>query len=256
MNRSILRILKNLGSLALLAPLTLAGLSPSDATAQTAGAERAPLTPEQRAEAERLSDDLEKLAKRQVWSGVEKKYKELVATGAAVELQDHLYGAYAARELGDVESAYERLQAAAHQGGSKEIVDWLWDIDHNYGTVSLSMVPPRSCELGVSEMPLDPNQRKAVEAAMRAAHSDCKYEGMLPRGDYQFAGMEFKVEPGFAVKVEVNPKVRKNGPVDPVIRWPNVPGSPGGPPATAPASAPASGGAGDGAGGGDAPQGG
>lgn len=226
-------------SLSSLTRLLLALLASSGlALAQAPPADPAPITPEQRAEAERLSDDLEKLAKRQVWSGVEKKYNELVATGVEVALDDHLYGAYAARELGDVESAYERLQAAARKGGSKEIVDWLWDIDHNYGAVSLSMVPPRSCELAVAEMPLDPNQRKAVEAAMRAATSDCAYEGMLPRGAYQFAGMDFKVEPGFSVKVEVNPKVRKNGPVDPVIRWPNTPGSPGGPP-PAPGSTPA-----------------
>lgn len=199
-----------------------------EARAQDPASEPKVVTPEQRAEAERLSDDLEKLAKRQVWSGVEKKYKELVATGVDVALEDHLYGAYAARELGDVESAYDRLQAAAKLGGSKEIVDWLWDIDHNYGVVSLSMVPPRSCELAVADMPLDPNQRKAVEAAMRAVKSECTYVGMLPKGDYQFAGMKFTVEPGFSVKVEVNPKVRKNGPIEPVIRWPNVPGSPGG----------------------------
>ena len=235
MNRSTQTLLGTARGLAVLLLLALAmsglGAGPV-ALGQTTDAAPKVLTPEQQAEAQRLSDDMEKLAKRQVWSGVEKKYKELVATGADVALEDHLYGAYAARELGDVEAAYVRLQAAAHKGGSKEIVDWLWDIDHNYGTVSLSMVPPRSCELAVAEMPLDPNQRKAVEAAMRATHSDCKYEGMLPRGDYQFAGMAFKAEPGFSVKVEVNPKVRKNGPIDPVIRWPNVPGSPGGPPVT------------------------
>lgn len=204
--------------------LGLVLLGGPSALAQEEASQAPTITPEVRAEAERLSDDLEKLAKRQVWSGVEKKFRDLEALGAPLSLEDYLYGAYSARELGDVSSAYVRLQAAARLGGSKEIVDWLWDIDHNYGNVDLLMVPPRPVLLEVEEMPLDPNQRKAVEAAMRASKSNGTYRGLLPRGNYRFAGQPFSAEPGVSVRIEVNPKVRKHGPAAPVYRYPQSAG--------------------------------
>jgi len=198
-----------------------------------AQAQNDPQTPasvsaEARAEAERLSDDLEKLAERQVWAGVEHKYEDLAALGVPLEQRDYLYGAYAARELGDVAAAYDRLQAAARMGGSKEIVDWLWDIDHSYGNVDLLMVPPRATELACDEMPMDPNQRKAVEAAVRAAKATGTYRGLLPQGKYSFGGVAFQVEPGVSVRIEVNPRVRKKGPAEPVIRYPQAPPTQGG----------------------------
>ncbi len=206
-------------------PLLALTLLCSLALAAKARAQEAPveITAEARAEANRLGDDLEKLAKRQVWSGVEKKYRELESLGVPLEQQDYLYGAYAARELGDVASAYVRLQAAAKLGGSKEIVDWLWDIDHSYGNVELMMVPARAVDLIPEEMPLDPNQRKAIEAAVRAAKDDGVYRGLLPRGKYTFAGQPFSAEPGVSVRIEVNPKTRKRGPAEPLIRYPQAP---------------------------------
>ena len=179
-----------------------------------------------KAEHERLSDELERLASRQVWPGVERKFQELEGLEVELTTDDYLYGAYAARELGDVGAAYERLQAAAREGGSKEIVDWLWDIDHNYGHVELLMVPTRPAELTANEMPFDPNQRKAVEAAIRSTKADGIFVGMLPRGSYDFAGQPFTVDPGVSVRIEVSPKVRKHGPIDPVIRYPDGKGPP------------------------------
>lgn len=215
-----------------LSPVLLLALA-RPALAEEPPAEGGFVTAEAKAEAQRLSDDLEKLAKRQVWTGVEKKYRDLVAIGVPLEQQDYLYGAYAARELGDVAAAYERLQAAARLGGSKEIVDWLWDIDHNYGNVDLLMVPPRSVELACDEMPMDPNQRKAVEAAMRKAKEEGSYSGLLPKGSYTFAGQPFVAEPGVSVRIEVNPKVRKKGPAPPLIRYPQAPPTQGGTSTTA-----------------------
>lgn len=229
-----------------IALLCVAALWAPAARAQTTSPDAAVApSAEARAEANRLSDDLEKLAKRQVWSGVEKRFRELETLGVPLSQQDYLYGAYAARELGDVVSAYERLQSAARLGGSKEIVDWLWDIDHNYGNVELMMVPSRSVELVPEEMPLDPNQRKAVEAAVKAARDDGAYRGLLPQGKYSFAGVPFSAQPGVSVRIEVNPKTRKRGPAEPLIRYPQAPITQPGPSAPAPTtggtSAPAEG---------------
>lgn len=177
------------------------------------------------AEHERLSDELEKLASRQVWTGVERKFRELERLGVELTDRDYLHGAYAARELGNVLACYQRLKAAAQKKGTKEIVDWLWDIDTNYGHVELLSVPPRATELGTAEMPFDPNQRNAVEAAIKSARADGIFVGMLPKGDYTFGGQRFSVEPGISVRIEVSPKARRQGIAEPVIIRREAPGA-------------------------------
>jgi hypothetical protein len=186
------------------------------------------------AEHARLSDEMETLASRQIWSGVDKTFRKLDRLGTELSEKDYLHGAYAARELGDVLSVYERLKAAARIHGTREIVDWLWDIDNNYGRVELVTVPPRATTLEAATMPFDPNQRKAVEAAIASTSADGLFYGMLPRGDYSFSGQAFHVEAGVAVRIEVSPRVRRQGVVAPKIIYPDRPGTP--PPASPPST--------------------
>ena len=187
------------------------------------------------AERTRISGEMDKLVQRQVWAGVERKFAELEALEVDLSVDDYLNGATAARELGDVQSTYLRLKAAARIKGSKEIVDWLWDIDNNYGHVELVSVPARSAELTVATPPFDPNQRKALDAAVRMAKQDGVFDGMLPKGDYVFAGQKFSVEPGISVRIEVSPRMRRQGLIDPVILYRELPGAVGKP---APGGAP------------------
>lgn len=194
------------------------------------------------AERARLSDEMEKLVQRQVWAGVERKYQELERLGSPLSVDDYLHGATAARELGDVASSYDRLKAAARIKGTKEIVDWLWDIDNNYGHVELVSVPARSTALEPQLMPFDPNQRKAVDAAIDASRQDGAFMGMLPRGDYRFGGQSFGVEPGISVRIEVSPRMRRQGLIDPVIVYRELPGAVSAPPASAPSPSPDAGG--------------
>ena len=177
------------------------------------------------AEAEhiRLSVEMERLAQRLTWNGVERKYLLLLELGVELNHSDHLHGAYAARELGDVAACYERLRAAAARDASKEVIDWLWDIDNNYGHVSLSTSPPRAAILTMNELPFDPNQRRAVDAAVALVREDGTFSGLLPRGPYAFAGQSFTVEPGISVRIEVSPRARRQGVVEPVILYREAP---------------------------------
>lgn len=161
------------------------------------------------AEHVRLSEDIEQLANRQLWTGVEKKYAELEKLGVEMTFQDLLHGAYAARALGNTQSAYDRLKKAAKVNGTREVVDWLYAIDAGYGQVELVATPPRGVALEVAEMPFEPDQRIAVEAAMEKVKKDGKFGGLLPKGAYTFAGQTFTVEPGIAVRIEVSPRMKK-----------------------------------------------
>jgi hypothetical protein len=177
------------------------------------------------AEHERLADEMETLVARQIWSGVERKYREMEKLEIQLTQQDHLHGAYAARELGDMARVYERLKKAAEVDPTKEIIDWLWEIDSNYGHVELVTVPNRSTELTITEMPFDTCQRKAVEIAVSAAHEDGTFTGLIPRGSYTFAGQAFTIEPGVSVRIEVSPRVRRQGVIEPVIIYRDTPGA-------------------------------
>ncbi|MDP6932411.1 MAG: hypothetical protein QGG40_05815 [Myxococcota bacterium] len=175
------------------------------------------------AEHVRLSEEIENLTERQVWNGVERRFQDLAKLGVELNRDDYLNGAYAARELGNVEACYQRLQAAKKLESSQEIRDWISHIEENYGYVELVTVPSRSSELRADEPPFDPNQRKCLDAAMETAQADGSFTGYLPKGSYSFSGQVFEVEPGINVRIEVSPRVRRQGVLDPVIRYPDKP---------------------------------
>lgn len=161
------------------------------------------------AEHVRLSAEIQQLAGRQVWVGVERKYEDLEALGVELTFEDLLYGAYAARALGDTEAAYDRLRRAARLRSSREVVDWLSSIDANYGHVELVCTPVRLAALESAELMLDPEQRKAFEVAVASIQKTGAFSGLLPKGSYTFSGTSFKVEPGLGVRIEVSPKLKK-----------------------------------------------
>ena len=127
---------------------------------------------------------MESLVQRQIWTGVERKYQEMEKLQITLDAIDHLHGAYAARELGDMASVYSRLKQAAAIEPTKEVIDWLWDIDSNYGHVELLTVPNRSTELTIGELPFDTAQRKAVEIAIEEAKDCLLYTSPSPRDRY------------------------------------------------------------------------
>ena len=148
------------------------------------------------AEYYRLHDEMQKLAKRQVWSGVSRYYTEMEALGVPLDYDDYVAGALAARHEGEVMLAYDRLQEAARIEGTREVIEWLWSIDTAYGRVTLATEPLEPSTLEVAQLPMLPDQRAAVEAAMRQVEETGAYDGMLPEGDYTFAGQLFTVTPG------------------------------------------------------------
>ena len=181
----------------------------------------------EQAEINRLSDEILTLSRRQVWSGVERKYRQVIALEGSVRSDVHLTGAYSARETGNLLEVYQRLMRAAAGKASKVVVDWLWDLDHNFGRVTLVADRRKTAKLNIREMPLDPNRRTAVEAAILACKDEGEFNGLLPRGEYEFEGQDFKVEPGITVRVEVSPKMRRQGLVKPTIVYRELPSASG-----------------------------
>jgi hypothetical protein len=168
------------------------GADPALATAG-AGAE---------AEAVRLGQEIEKLAQRNAWAGVERMFDALVATGVPPTFEDYVAGAHAARASGEVGAMRERLQAAHGLREDRQIIDWLADVDAKFGRVTLACDPVLDAALEVESMPFQPELRRAVEFASGILAETCAFDGLLPAGEYWLAWgnyrAAFKVMPRVA----------------------------------------------------------
>lgn len=182
--------------------------------------------PKEEAEAEhtRLAEEMRKLAGRNAWRGVESSYVrmlELVPKGVALTYDDHLFGAQAARDLGRITQVYERLERAKNVNPTKEVLDWMSDIDASYGRVRLirdeRFVGDSS--FTVAEMPFAPDQRAAIGAAEAVVAETGSFVGLLPFGKYGYGGKELEVKPGGAVvTVELKPEATAGGDKKPAAK--------------------------------------
>ncbi len=159
------------------------------------------------AELARLIDDLESLAERQVWNGVERRYDQIMELeGVDVPREVHLTAAYAARALGQVYETYVRLERVTAIQSSEEIEAWMRDIQEEYARVTLAVEPRRAVELAIETRPFDPDQRQQVETAALAMATEGYFVGMLPEGVYFLGGERFEVIAGVDTTVDLSMK--------------------------------------------------
>ncbi|MEN9786985.1 MAG: hypothetical protein RLZZ299_2249 [Pseudomonadota bacterium] len=174
----------------------------------------APLTEAERelaaAEHVRISDEIVLNVERQRWPAVERSFQELAKRGLEPSRQDYVHASTASRALGDMQAAYDRLRrATAGEEPPRQLVEQLRAIDANFGTVELVSHGAKNVELVPEEMPFDVDQRTAVQAAAQRVAKEGRYTGMLPRGGYVFAQQSFKVEPGYTLRIEVSPRMKR-----------------------------------------------
>jgi len=146
------------------------------------------------AEYTRLSEEIERLAQKGAWSGVERSFQTCLELGLPLDHEDYVAGAHAARSRGDVEAARDRLRAAASLKENRAVIDWMWEIDTTYGQVALH-TEPGAHELTPAVMPFEPDRAKAVAFARAELAESGSFTGLLPLGDYTFGDTGFQVEP-------------------------------------------------------------
>ena len=61
----------------------------------------------------------------------------------------------------------------------------------------------------MEELPFEPDQRVAVEAAIATVRKEGSFSGLIPRGDYVFSGHAFHVEPGVSIRIDASPRLKK-----------------------------------------------
>ncbi len=149
------------------------------------------------AERLRLSDELQSLAKRNAWSGVERKYNALIKTKCELEYEQYSLGAESAKNLGKTFEMYERLQSASQITPDEELTKTLEQLRTNYGRVEIRGDARRRAPLIRDSMPFAPDQRKSIEYAQSVMEGTGSFKGMLPvGGPYKVADKEFTVEAG------------------------------------------------------------
>lgn len=164
------------------------------------------------AELERLSQDMERLAKRNAWKGVLRKYGEALEIEVPILPWLHMLAFEAARNEGEMTLARQALVRAAQAevNDPKQVEardqarEQLAGLDAAYGLVEVRVSAKRIPALVRPEMPFAMDQRKAIEVAQALLAEEREFQGILPLGRYMVDGVFFEVVAGpETVKVEV-----------------------------------------------------
>jgi hypothetical protein len=160
----------------------------------------APVLPPNPAEYARLSQEMELLAGKNAWAGVEKVYQQIQATGVPLTVPVLVRGAESAQAAGDVGATRERLLLASHKAvdpEAEQIINWLYDLEKRYWHFRLrcdpeSGLPPFEAKV----QPFDPIGVRAIRFAQERMRADCAFSGMLPVGEYQLGSHAFVIVSG------------------------------------------------------------
>jgi hypothetical protein len=172
----------------------------------------------ERAEHTRVSEEMRRLAQRNAWSAVEAQFQKLEALeqkGEVLTYPELKLGAESARAVGDIAACKRRLEKATKLDPKPEVVDWLADIDANYGPVTITfdkrwagdrtMVP--------TAPPFAPDQRAAIAFVVGVIETD-NYVGVLPAGEYTVSGQKIDVRVGGPIaSVSMVPAKGEAGPL-------------------------------------------
>lgn len=180
-------------------------------------------TPEvSQAEVQRLAEEMNHLAEKNAWTGVDRTYRQLetLGDGAFALARDpavlHFLGAQAARNLGDIrryKSLVQRAKTAllatgrpADDAQLQTLESELTAIDQAYGAVSIAPRSKRSAnakkgeavgpELVPAVMPFAGDQRVSIERARTQLLETGSFSGLLPAGDYTLGEESFTVIAG------------------------------------------------------------
>lgn len=147
----------------------------------------------------RLHDEMDRLATKRAWTGVERTWRALVETGVEPTDDDRIIAAHAALARGDLDAARERLLVVAGRSENREVIDTLFRIDNDYGRVTLA----GSYELVQETKPFLPEAEAASARATAHVAETGTFEGFLPPGRYRFGYDVIEVVAGESLELEL-----------------------------------------------------
>ncbi len=144
------------------------------------------------AEAIRLYEEMLTKAKNNKWDGVEAYYLSALELGIPLSYKTHMYGAEAARGLGDMRKSYERLLIAQSLASTDEerqkAGDWINDLETNYASVIMIVDVRGAPVFQAVTPPFAPDHRAAIAMAQAELAKDGSFEGFIPNIPFTFGG--------------------------------------------------------------------
>jgi hypothetical protein len=171
---------------------------------------------EAEAERYRLSEELLKLAQKNAWTGVERTFQQLDAL--PLEIGDHVLGAQAAMEAGDMHKALARLQIGLRNAEASDDPNSPFQqakgmeasLRERYGTVHIVLYDDsKIAALFRNPLPFSAQERQAISFAQARLSETRAFLGMLPLGTYRLDDVEIVVEAGTAILEVRIPDVTK-----------------------------------------------
>jgi len=157
------------------------------------------------AERVQIRRKLQRLSKRNAWSGVDEAYSRMLALGSAgMTYTDHIQGALASRELGDLQSLIQRLELAVQKKPTADEKDWLNAIRSQCGPVKIRNQRRYKYKLIIEEAPFEMEYNKAIRIAEKALQEEGRFNGYLPNGKYAFGSQVFEVQQGVSTNIVIS----------------------------------------------------
>ena len=161
------------------------------------------------AEAVRLKDEMEKLAVKNTWSGVERSYQDWLKLNVVADWEVYRLAAYAARALCCGTAYYLRLILAlgANPPPDKvqEITDEKLSIERRWAHVDIRLRRKAKGDLQpVGGLPLDPSEARTIRRAQKELKEKGKFDDLLPAISYTIDGYPVSLGSGFAISSGVS----------------------------------------------------
>lgn len=157
-----------------------------------------------RAEVDRLLNEMRALSARGAWDGVDRAWRAAMAVDPAlVPAEAHVLGAHAAQNNGSMNGCWERLHRAHALSPTDETAEWIARIYANYGEVSLRATGGWKglVLLDALDPTFSPDATHTLDAARQALLDARAYEGLLPLGRYRVGDEPFDIVGGPRVSV-------------------------------------------------------
>ncbi len=147
---------------------------------------------------EQLRGEMERLASRNAWGGVEDAWVEMAGLGVEIPVNLRMLGADSARIRGDAWSAYQRLAdvlrlATPEEAEANGVAGQMQIYRDGWGRVTVRRMEATPIALGIVAFPLMPEGRAAVDFATKQLKTTGGFDGLLPVGDYTVGPYPFAV---------------------------------------------------------------
>lgn len=188
--------------------------------------------PAAEAERYRLEQEMDRLAQRVTWPGVERTYAAMIELQVPISTHSHYTAALAAEARGDMLESWIRLERALREKGALEVPEAaegsisalkilpesvdesepsaaaaraaFEQLRSRYGRVHLTVEKGRLPALvRRGENPFSATEREAIRRGREKLVSTNTYVGLLPIGAYMIDGEGFEVRAGESVVVHV-----------------------------------------------------